>query len=336
MYHDGYKVSSASFDKKGTRLVTVAEKPISRDGYAEYERRIVRVWLTESGRPLGEPITHEEEITSVSLSPDGNHILIASGMSARILDAVTAAPIGEPLAHDADVIAARFSPDGTRILTVSGQKAILWDAQRTTIIGEPMLAPEILSDAYFLPDGQRIITISGNDEDENISSNRRARLWDVSTGTADDAPLLASIAEAISGYSVSEFGSLNPVSDVSARLTLLRQSMETKVSEKSSAHALLRWLLSDPWERTIAPLAHLTVYEYVKNIVNVTRSDKSHEGAESEPTNNQPQDSVVSDEEKELAAMDRLYPGYPGLVEATELLRRKMPVQKSDIDERQE
>ncbi|PPK73910.1 WD40 repeat protein [Methylobacter tundripaludum] len=333
MYHDGYRVSSASFDKKGTRLVTVAEKPISRDGYAEYERRIVRVWLTESARPLGEPITHEEEITSASLSPDGNHILIASGMSARILDAVTAAPIGEPLVHDADVIAARFSPDGTRILTVSGQKAILWDAQRTTRIGEPMLAPETLSDAYFLLDGQRIITISGNDED--ISSNRRARLWDVPTGTADDAPLLASIAEAISGYSVSEFGSLYPVPDASARLALLRQSLGTKVSEESSAHALVRWLLSDPWERTVAPLAQLTVAEYVKNIVNAAHADKSHEGAESDPTNNQSQDSVVADEEKELAAMDKLYPGYPGL-SSTELLRKKIPDQKTDTDARQE
>ena len=60
-----------------------------------------RVWDAESGKPVGEPMRHED-IVSVrpSFSPDGRRIVtVSDDKIARVWDAGSGKPVGEPMRH---------------------------------------------------------------------------------------------------------------------------------------------------------------------------------------------------------------------------------------------
>jgi WD40 repeat protein len=65
---------------------------------------------------------HEDVVTSVQFSPDGQLVLTASGAdgTARLGDATSCKEIGELLKHGDVVHSAQFSPDGLGVVTASG------------------------------------------------------------------------------------------------------------------------------------------------------------------------------------------------------------------------
>ena len=82
---------SAAFSPDGKRIVT-----------ASWDKT-ARLWDTETGKPIGEPLKgHEGAMYSAAFSPDGKRIVTASAdKTARLWDAETGKPIGEPLkGHD--------------------------------------------------------------------------------------------------------------------------------------------------------------------------------------------------------------------------------------------
>ena len=60
-------VYAASFSPDGRRIVTASDDETAR------------VWDAESGKPVGEPMRHEDGVIAASFSPDGRRIVTASG-----------------------------------------------------------------------------------------------------------------------------------------------------------------------------------------------------------------------------------------------------------------
>ena len=82
-------VLSAQFSPDGQRVVTA-----SSDNTA-------RLWDATSGKPIGEPMKHENGVMSAQFSPDGQRVVTASGdKTARLWDATSGKPIGEPMKHE--------------------------------------------------------------------------------------------------------------------------------------------------------------------------------------------------------------------------------------------
>ena len=78
-------VNSAQFSPDGQRVVTA-----SADSTA-------RLWDASSGKPIGEPMKHEDEVRSAQFSPDGQRVVTASGdKTARLWDAASGKPSASP------------------------------------------------------------------------------------------------------------------------------------------------------------------------------------------------------------------------------------------------
>ncbi|MCX6878946.1 MAG: hypothetical protein NTW21_34820, partial [Verrucomicrobia bacterium] len=64
------------FSPDGTRVVTASDD------------KTARVWDAASGKTVGEPMRHEDDIHSASFSPDGMRVVTASwDKTARVSDA---------------------------------------------------------------------------------------------------------------------------------------------------------------------------------------------------------------------------------------------------------
>ena len=162
-------VKSASFSPDGKRVVTASED------------KTARVWDADTGKPMGEPMTHGKQVSSASFSPDGKRVVTASeDKTARVWDAHTGKPMGEPMTHGKQVSSASFSPDGQRVVTASYDKtARVWDADTGKPVGEPMTHGEAIDSASFSPDGKRVVT----------ASEDKARIWDADTGKPVGEPM---------------------------------------------------------------------------------------------------------------------------------------------------
>src|SRR6266567_1650243 len=161
---------SAQFRMDSRRVVTA-----SVDGTA-------RVWDAGSGKPVGEPMKHENGLLSAQFSPDGQRVVTASwDMTARVWDAASGKPIGESMKHEAFVNSAQFSMNSQRVVTASwDMTARVWDAASGKPIGEPMKHENGVLSAQFSPDGQRVVT---------ASADMTARLWDAASGKPIGEPM---------------------------------------------------------------------------------------------------------------------------------------------------
>ncbi|MEA5449634.1 WD40 repeat domain-containing protein [Leptolyngbya sp. CCNP1308] len=169
----GDAVTSVAFSPDSTRIVS---------GSAD---TTVRLWDSETGQPIGQPLQgHDEYVYSVAFSPDGTRIVSGSAdQTIRLWDAETGQPIGQPLqGHDDWVTSVAFSPDGTRIVSGSDDKTVrLWDVKTGQPIGQPLQGHEdFVTSVAFSPDGTRIV--SG-------SADQTIRLWDSETGQPIGQPL---------------------------------------------------------------------------------------------------------------------------------------------------
>jgi WD40 repeat protein len=151
-------MSNAHFSADGQRVVTA-----SFDNTA-------RIWDAASGKPIGEPLTHEDTVINAQFSADGRHVVTVShDHTARIWDAASGKPIGEPLTHEDSVINAQFSADGRHVVTVShDHTARIWDAASGKPIGEPLTHEDSVINAQFSADGRRVVT---------ASRDHTARIW---------------------------------------------------------------------------------------------------------------------------------------------------------------
>jgi len=101
--------------------------------------------------------------------------------------------------------------------------------------------------AAWSPDSQRVVT---------VAADGVARLWDLPTGSAEHAGLLAALAESAGGMSFQDLGALITIPDRIERLTRFRAQLGKFPAADTNA-ALARWFLADPTERTLSPLSKM-------------------------------------------------------------------------------
>ncbi|KAJ7136930.1 WD40-repeat-containing domain protein, partial [Mycena epipterygia] len=147
--------------------------------------KTVRIWDTESGAAVGEPLSgHTDWVRSVSFSPDGKHIVSGSDdNTVRIWDAESKTAIGKPLeGHTSPINSVTFSPDGKHIVSGSRDHTMrIWDAQSGAMIGEPLTGHTAwVWSVAFSPDGKHIVSGSGD---------KTIHIWDAKTGAVLGRPL---------------------------------------------------------------------------------------------------------------------------------------------------
>jgi WD40 repeat protein len=86
-------------------------------------------------------IGHTMAVTSLSYSPDGQHVISSSAdKTIRIWDVETGTAVGKPLeGHTETVWSIAYSPDGQCIASGSADKSIrIWDAVTGAAVGKPL------------------------------------------------------------------------------------------------------------------------------------------------------------------------------------------------------
>jgi WD40 repeat protein len=181
-------VQSVAFSRDGRRIVT--------GGYfGPYptEKGTVTVWDARTGAALLELKGFKRPVHSVAFGLGGTRIVTAGGLEGRpglelkVWDATSGAvlfdlkppPRGLGGGTDLRGGSVAISPDGTRFVAggFQGSEAAVWDTGTGATLFELKGHTGTLQCLAFSPDGTRIVT-GGGDRD------RRALLWDATTGTA--------------------------------------------------------------------------------------------------------------------------------------------------------
>jgi WD40 repeat protein len=159
------EVTSASFDRSGTRIVTGGS-----DGK-------VRIWALENpGKPipLADPDSEEALIYPAIFSPAADQVLAASSSgNAYLWKSNDGAPVGPPLADSkAPIMYASYSKDGQWLVTAKADsEVIVWDANTHKYAHELDSTRRHWSAvrcAVFSPDGERIAS---------VDTDGQGRLW---------------------------------------------------------------------------------------------------------------------------------------------------------------
>jgi WD40 repeat protein len=172
-------VRSVAFTPDGSVLVTGSRidrlDPETGRSRPQRDPGEARLWLVESGQPLGNPLPHPSAVFSVAFSPGGGTLLTGcQDGQARFFMTATGVQVGPPLPHGGTVGEVVFSPDGRTALTsCMGNGRILgaqlWDAPPESALGRTLLdtaAPKALA---FSPDGSALLV---------GTAGPRARLWE--------------------------------------------------------------------------------------------------------------------------------------------------------------
>jgi hypothetical protein len=130
--------------------------------------------------------------------------------------------------------------------------------------------------ASFSPDGTRVVT-AGDDG--------TARVWDVNVRLAGsfDRELIADAADALSGYFLDEHRGLLPLPDWFGRIRDVRKRVTGAPAQEHTVRSYLRWVLDDPWMRTISPYSTVTVDEFMKGCLGQGTSEARREAERTFP-----------------------------------------------------
>jgi eukaryotic-like serine/threonine-protein kinase len=117
---------------------------------------VVEIREVTSGKLVGRPLLHRDDVISFTFSRDGRWVATAcADHSARVWDARTGEAVSPWLPHDFEAERVIFSPDASRLVTLARRGAVrLWNSQT----GEPLTAPI----QYFRNTGDGAVSYSGD------------------------------------------------------------------------------------------------------------------------------------------------------------------------------
>ncbi|TDU67963.1 WD40 repeat domain-containing protein [Streptomyces sp. KS 21] len=159
----------------GQRFLQVAFSPDGHLLAAGGTGWTVRLWDTQTGRSVGDPLPAQDEVMVVAFSPGGRLLAVAlANRTVRLWDAQTRNSVGEPLTALDPFNALAFSPDGHLLAAGCTDETVrLWDTQTGRPVGDPLTAHAAEINAVaFSPDG-RLLATAGADW--------TVRFWDTQT-----------------------------------------------------------------------------------------------------------------------------------------------------------
>ena len=122
------------------------------------EPSVAALFDTRTGRIIGAPLRHDDDVFSPCYAPNGKWFLtVSDDRTLRRWDGITAAPLGEPLRLPKPRRFAQISPDNRLVVTGAGD---VIDANRWTVIKNLEPEPVSFRHAFFSDDSQWVATVS--------------------------------------------------------------------------------------------------------------------------------------------------------------------------------
>ena len=120
----------------------------------------MRVWDAANGAELHCLRGHEDSVSSVSFSPDGQRIVSGSrDQTVRVWDAARGAELFCLHGHEDSVWSVSYSPNGERIVSRSGDGTVrVWDATSGAELHCLRGHQDEVTSVSYSPDGQRIVS----------------------------------------------------------------------------------------------------------------------------------------------------------------------------------
>ena len=167
---------------KSTRVLFVMFSPDGKHIASGGDDTGIRVWDTETGRPVHTLEGHTENVLCGAYSPDGTRFVSGSkGGTLRLWDARSGLPIGKPMTgHTRNIESVTFSSDGSSIVSASVDGTIrLWNGLTGEASGE--LLTEHKGGSLLSPNGNLAAFLRAQDYTIHI--------WDVKAGSTVGEPL---------------------------------------------------------------------------------------------------------------------------------------------------
>jgi WD40 repeat protein len=255
----------------------------SRDGrrILKLKSNLVTICDAKTGRQIGAQIHLQADyggffgIQTAKFSPDGTLFATGEGGDfrigkgfARIWDASTGNPLSAPLVHHSAVTFVSFSEDGKRLVTIETnlpkdnlRNIRVWDVRTGLPLTEVMRSKVASESAQFNRERDQL---TGSSPGE-AGSEGVAEMWDIGFPSSERPPdWFPRLAEIAGGFQLnSETGALEPLPDRWSELEALRNKLSAS-TEKIRFTLFGKWLLADPFERTVSPFAKMTIPEYVE------------------------------------------------------------------------
>ncbi|CUA72684.1 putative WD repeat-containing protein alr3466 [Nostoc sp, PCC 7120] [Rhizoctonia solani] len=136
-----------------------------------------QIYMLEGSKPTRSFTGHDDEISSISFSPDGHSFASGTKYGALMIwDASTGERLFGPLVgHFGIICSIAYSPDGSHLASGSADRTIrLWSPSIGTPVGSPFEGhTDVIRSVAFSPDGNYLV--SG-------SQDTTVRIWDVMDG----------------------------------------------------------------------------------------------------------------------------------------------------------